>query len=93
MTTEKERLFNMRVPAECLFCRSIDDTQWTEFEVYLADRILYDAATGERTVSGASIRVFCTNCEEEIRKEDICNCQPSNYGAFGEHVDDCPARR
>lgn len=70
---EKQELLKERIPDCCPFCKEIDAVQWTEFEVYLSDKFYFTSgmAAAKAKPIGAGITVFCTRCEEEIRKEDI----------------------
>jgi hypothetical protein len=67
----KQQLLTERVPAECPFCRNIDNVSWTEFKVHLADVGFVQAGGVWQKTIGEAINVFCTRCDEEIRVEDI----------------------
>lgn len=71
---EQEELMQKRIPAFCPFCERIDAVLWHEFEVTLGTKFYFstDKPTKKHTI-GASIVVFCTRCDEEVREEDLPN--------------------
>jgi len=68
----KKELLNKRVPEVCPFCKSIDEIEWTEFDVFLGEKFYFEKRKDYNTkVREVDIRVFCTRCDEEIREEDL----------------------
>ena len=71
LVDEQQELLDARAPNCCPFCKDIDDVTWTEFEIALGDKFYFNTQDKSRHKIGASIVVFCTRCDEEIRAEDI----------------------
>ena len=60
------------LPKECPFCRECDEAKVTEFDVIERYKRWVDTENGkEGEAHQIEPQIFCRQCGEEIRKEDI----------------------
>lgn len=82
MPTRKE------LPKRCPFCWKIDEVEWNEFKVRKWFERYFDAGTlNYSKIRDEGFDLFCTRCEEHIRKQDISEEDMQDLSCCGVEID------
>lgn len=58
------------LPKLCPFCNRIDGVEWSEFKVRIIEDAYFDSETSRFVQHGEDFEVYCSRCEEHLRRED-----------------------
>lgn len=70
MEEKKYEVPKGRLPKWCPFCYATDAIKWPEFRINFIE-MRYFCDGEDRGACGEHHQVFCTRCDEEIRREDV----------------------